>query len=109
MVDLDNINKTEHYDIPEDYFESFPNRVMQRIQKENMKRKSWIASGIAAVAVLAIATTVFFTFNSKKETPAIAEQTTEVAISEEEALESLATEYYSEELALMDYYEDYNY
>ncbi len=104
MIDLENINKTESYNIPERYFEEFPGRVIQRIEKDKIKRKTWILSGIAAVATLAIAATVFFTYNTNNDSQIIAEQTKEIAVSDEELLESLATEYYSEELAMMDFY-----
>lgn len=105
MVDIENIERKENYSIPEGYFEAFPGKVLQRIEKEKMKRKTrWVAAGVAAAAVLALSTTLFFTYNTNDNSKIIAEQTTEVAPTEEDALESLATDYYSEELAMMDFY-----
>lgn len=107
MFDLDNIEKTEHYQVPENYFEELPGRVMQNIRHEQQRRKTIITSAVAAVACLAVAVGVFFTLNSPKNDPAItqAQQVVLANAEEEEALESVATDYYSEELAWMDYYQ----
>ena len=98
MFDLDNIEKTEHYQIPENYFEELPGRVMQNIKQEKQRRKTIITSAVAAVACLAVAVGVFFTLN----TP---EKGTVITQTEQEALETFAADYYSEELAMMDYYQ----
>ena len=60
----------------------------------------------AAVAVVAIAAGIFFTYNTPSQQTDIT-QTQQLAatIEEEEALETVATDYYSEELAMMDYYQ----
>ena len=106
MFDLDNLEKTEHYQIPENYFEELPGKVMQKIKDEQIRRRRLISSAVAAVALLAVAVGLFFTYNTPDEGTAIT-QTEQVvtASSEEEILESVATDYYSEELAMMDYYE----
>ena len=106
MFDLENIDKTEHYQVPENYFEELPGRVMQNIKREQHKRRTIISSAIAAVAMIAIAVGVFFTYNAPSEGTDIS-QTQQIAAnaSEEEILESVATDYYSEELAMMDYYQ----
>ena len=106
MFDLDNLEKTEHYQVPENYFEELPGRVMQNIKREQHKRRTIISSAIAAVAVIAIAAGIFFTYNAPNEGTDIT-QTQQIAAntSEEEILESVATDYYSEELAMMDYYQ----
>ena len=106
MFDLENLDKTEHYQIPENYFEELPGRVMQNIKHEQHKRRTIISSSIAAVAVIAIAAGIFFTYNTPEKDQAIT-QTQQLAASEAEmeALETVATDYYSEELALMDYYQ----
>ena len=106
MFDLENLDKTEHYQVPENYFEELPGRVMQNIKREQHKRRTILSSSIAAVAVIAIAAGVFFTYNAPGKDPAIT-QTQQLAatVEEEEALETVATDYYSEELALMDYYQ----
>jgi hypothetical protein len=102
MFDLDNIEKTEHYQIPENYFEELPGRVMQKIQSEKVRRRRLIMSAVAAVALLVVAVGLFFTYNTPDEGAAI---TQTPQLTEDEILESVATNYYSEELAMMDYYE----
>ena len=64
MFDLDNIDKTEHYQIPDNYFEELPGRVMENIKRQQHKKRTIISSAVAAVAVLAIAVGVFFTVNA---------------------------------------------
>lgn len=106
MFDLENFNKTENYQIPENYFEELPGRVMQNIKQEQRKRRTLISSAVAALAVLAIAVGVFFTYNTpEKDTPVVQTQQVISADTQEEILETVATDYYSEELAMMDYFE----
>lgn len=104
MFDLENIEKTEHYQIPENYFEELPGRVMQNIKNEQFKRRRFIMSAVAAVAVLVVAVGLFFTYNLPEKNSAIT-QAQQTSNTEEEILESVATEYYSEELAMLDYYQ----
>ena len=106
MFDLDNLEKREQYQVPENYFEELPGRVMQNIKREQHKRKTIISSAVAAVAVIAIAVGIFFTYNTSSEGTSIT-QTQQIAANnaEEEILESVANDYYSEELAMMDYYQ----
>ncbi len=106
MFDLENIEKSEHYQIPENYFEELPGRVMQNIKNEQIKRKRLISSAVAAVAVLILAVGLFFTYNLPEKNSAITQaQQVTTASTEDEVLESVATEYYSEELAMIDYYQ----
>lgn len=106
MFDLDNIEKTEHYQIPENYFEELPGKVMQKIKDEKIRRRRLISSAVAAVTLLAIAVGIFFTYNAPdKGTNVTQTQQVTTASTEEEILESVATDYYSEELAMMDYYQ----
>ena len=49
MFDLENLEKTEHYQVPENYFDELPGRVMQNIKHEQHKRRTIISSAIAAV------------------------------------------------------------
>ena len=106
MIDLENIDKTEHYQIPDNYFEELPGRVMQNIKQQQHRKRTIISSAIAAVAVAAIAVGVFFTVNAPgKDTEITQTQQLAATAAEEEALETVATDYYSEELALMDYYQ----
>ena len=106
MFDIENLDKTEHYNIPENYFEELPGRVMQNIKHEQQRKRTIITSAVAAVAVLAIAVGTFFTIYTPEKGAEIT-QTQQVAasVSEEEALETVAADYYSEELAMMDYYQ----
>lgn len=105
MIDLDNIEKREFYQVPDNYFEELPGRVMQKIKHEKNKRRTVISSAIAAVAIVAVALGVFFTFNTPKQSTEITQAQQIAATTEEqEALETVAADYYSEELALMDYY-----
>ena len=107
MFDLENLDKTEHYKIPDNYFDELPGRVMQNIKHEQQRRKTIITSAVAAVAALAIAVGVFFTFNTPDQGSAITQvqpATASVTEDEQEALETVAADYYSEELAMMDYY-----
>ena len=96
MFDLENLEKTEHYQVPENYFDELPGRVMQNIKHEQHKRRTIISSAIAAVAVIAIAAGVFFTYNTPTQNADIT-QTQQLAanVEEEEVLESVATDYYS--------------
>lgn len=106
MFDLDNIEKKEQYQIPENYFKELPGRVMQNIRHEQQRRKTIITSAIAAVACLVVAVGVFFTLHFQEEGTAIAKtEQVSASVSEEEALETFAADYYSEELAMMDYYQ----
>jgi len=108
MFDLENLDKTEHYKIPDNYFDELPGRVMQNIKHEQQRKKTIITSAVAAVAALAIAVGVFFTFNTPDQGTAITQvvqpATASVSEEEQEALETVAADYYSEELAMMDYY-----
>lgn len=105
MFDLENLDKTEHYKIPENYFDELPGRVMQNIKREQQRKRTVITSAVAAVAVLAIALGVFFTVNTPDQGTAVTQiQPATASVSEEEALETVAADYYSEELAMMDYY-----
>jgi negative regulator of sigma E activity len=107
MIDLENIEKRESYQIPENYFEELPGRVMQKIHQEQRKRRTIFTAAIAAIAILVVAVGVFFTYNTPEGSNEIVQtqQTVTTALEEEEILETVATDYYSEELAMMDYYE----
>ena len=106
MFDLENLDKTEHYNIPENYFDELPGRVMQNIKREQQHKRTVITSAIAAVAVLAVAVGIFFTmYTPEKGTDITQAQQIAASVSEEEALETLAADYYSEELAMIDYYQ----
>ena len=79
---------------------------MENIKRQQHKKRTIISSAVAAVAVLAIAVGVFFTVNAPGNDKEIT-QTQQLAatVAEEEALETVASDYYSEELAMLDYYQ----
>lgn len=110
MIDLESIEKKEYYQVPDNYFDELPSRVMQNIHQEQRKKRTLISSAVAAVAVIAVAVGVFFTYNTPKQSEEIT-QTQQIAatIEEQEALETVAEDYYSEELAMMDYYQYFEY
>lgn len=110
MIDLENIEKKEHFQVPDNYFDELPSRVMQHIHQEQRKKRTLISSAVAAVAVIAVAVGVFFTYNTPKQSAEITQnQQIAANIEEEEALEMVAEDYYSEELAMLDYYQYFEY
>ncbi len=97
MIDLDNITKEEHYQVPDGYFDTFPKQVMNTIHKENVKRRNIWLSSIAAVMALAICSvTIVRLHNNEKE------QMRMISVQTEQLEEQMA-DYYSDELAQMDY------
>lgn len=100
MIDLDNITKEEHYQVPDGYFDEFPKQVMYSIRKENAKRRNIWLTSIAAVMALVIcsATILRIMHNNEKEQ----EQMRMISVQTEQLEEQMA-DYYSDELAQMDY------
>lgn len=100
MIDLDNITKEEHYQVPDGYFDEFPKQVMHSIRKENAKRRNIWLTSIAAVMALVIcsATILRIMHNNEKEQ----EQMRMISVQTEQLEEQMA-DYYSDELAQMDY------
>lgn len=100
MIDLDNITKEEHYQVPDGYFDEFPKQVMYSIRKENEKRRNIWLTSIAAVMALVIcsATILRIMHNNEKEQ----EQMRMISVQTEQLEEQMA-DYYSDELAQMDY------
>lgn len=100
MIDLDNITKEEHYQVPDGYFDEFPKQVMYSIRKENAKRRNIWLTSIAAVMALIIcsATILRIMHNNEKEQ----EQMRMISVQTEQLEEQMA-DYYSDELAQMDY------
>ena len=98
MIDLDNITKEEHYQVPDGYFDEFPKQVMNTIRKENTKRRNIWTTSIAAVMALVICSVTIVRYmqnNEKEQMRMISVQT--------EQLEEQMADYYSDELAQMDY------
>lgn len=102
MIDLDQLNKEEHYKIPDGYFDQLPNQIMNNIRKEKRhKRNLWISS-VAVVALLIICGTIFINYNKEE-----ALTNSDIAIADqgsESQLEEQMADYYSGKLAQMDYY-----
>ena len=101
-IDLDKLSKKEHYDIPEGYFENLPQQVMTNIRKEKSRRRTFILSAVAAVAAIVICSTIVVNYMNNDEIPGkiVAEEQNEDA----QQLENQMIDYYSSELAQMDYY-----
>ena len=101
MIDLDTINKEEQYQIPEGFFDQFPQQVMNTIRKEKAKRRNiWLSSVAAALALVITSVTVIqYTQQNDNRNQGIVQ--TE---SQNGQLEDQMVDYYSTELAHMDYY-----
>lgn len=101
MIDLESLKKEEHYDIPEGYFEQLPTQVMTAIRKKRTRtRNTWITTA-AAVMLAIVTTTLVINYTNNVKDPAVQQVSN---ISEEEQLEEQMINYYSDELAQMDYY-----
>ncbi len=100
MIDLDTINKEEHYQVPEGYFEQFPKQVMNTIHKEKArKRNIWLSSVAAVAAVVICSFTVIQYIQRDKQQEAEITQ----SVQPESTVEDQMIDYYSDELAQMDY------
>ena len=102
MIDIENLSKHEGYAIPEGYFEQLPNQVMNSIRKDRARKRNLTITSIAAVALLVICSTLVLNF--KKDESAVEKEIVIEASNEEGSLEEQMADYYSSELALMDYY-----
>lgn len=102
MIDIENLSKTENYQVPEGYFEQLPGQIMNTIRKERARRRNIIFSSVAAVALLVICSTLVINYktNEAKEQQQLAIEAQQQA----EQLEEQMVDYYSDELAQMDYY-----
>lgn len=102
MIDIENLSKTENYQVPEGYFEQLPGQIMNTIRKERAHRRNIIFSSVAAVALLVICSTLVINYktNEAKEQQQLAIEAQQQA----EQLEEQMVDYYSDELAQMDYY-----
>ena len=102
MIDLESINKEEHYDIPEGYFEQLPAVVMNRIQREKAKKRNiWITSAAAVLALILCSTAVISYYHRDD----VVSQR-QIALEEQGAtnnLEQQMVDYYSSEMAQLDY------
>lgn len=102
MIDIENLSKTENYQVPEGYFEQLSGQIMNTIRKERARRRNIILSSVAAVALLVICSTLVINY---KTTEAKEQQQLAIEIQQQtEQLEEQMVDYYSDELAQMDYY-----
>lgn len=102
MIDIENLSKNEQYVIPEGYFDQLPLQVMHTIRKDKARRRNLTITSIAAVTLLIICSTIVINF--KKDESAIQKEMVIETSTEGISLEDQMADYYSMELAQMDYY-----
>ncbi len=100
MIDIEKLDRKEHYDVPEGYFDQLPSRVITTIRKQKTARRNIFVLSAAAVALLAIASTLFFNYRKEEKL----QQQIVIQAQEEKELEEQLIDYYNTELAQMDYY-----
>lgn len=103
MIDIDKLNKEEHYNIPDGYFEQLPGQIMGAIRKEKSKKRNIWISSVAAVAAIIICSTIVLNYE-KDDTGVKGSDIVIAETSSEQLLEEQMADYYSTELAQMDYY-----
>lgn len=102
MIDIEKLDRNEHYEVPEGYFDQLPSQVMATIKKEKATRRNIFATAAAAVVLLAVASTLFFNFKKDEK-----ENKAQIAIenkAENAEIQEQMIDYYNTELAQMDYY-----
>lgn len=99
MIDLDTLQKEEHYQVPEGFFDQFPQQVMNQIRKEKTKRRNIWLSAVAAVMALVITSVTVIQYMQNDNRNQNIVQTG----SQDSQLEDQMVDYYSTELAQMDY------
>lgn len=102
MIDIEKLDRNEHYEVPEGYFDQLPSQVMATIKKEKATRRNIFATAAAAVVLLAVASTLFFNFKKDEK-----ENKAQIAIEnkvENAEIQEQMIDYYNTELAQMDYY-----
>ena len=102
MIDIENLDKQECYQVPDGYFEDLPTTVMNRIHKEQTKKRNLWISSVAVVVLILICTTLVtgYLHNNAQNEAQIAKQQK----SDEITLEEQMTDYYSNELAQIEYF-----
>jgi len=101
MIDLDTLQKEEHYQVPEGYFDQLPQQVMNQIHKEKTKRRNIWLSAVAATLALVICSVTVIGYMQRDD---VRQQNIVQAASQNSQLEEQMVDYYSNELAQMDYY-----
>lgn len=100
MIDLDTLQKEEQYKVPEGFFDQFPQQVMNQIRKEKAKRRNiWLSAVAAAMALVICSVTVirYIQQDDARQQDIVQTQ------SQDSQLEEQIVDYYSNELAQMDY------
>lgn len=100
MIDLDTIKKEEQYKIPEGYFDQFPQQVMTQIRKDKAKRQSIWLSAVAAVLAAVICSISVVRYIQQDDN--LHQEIVKTEFQEGQ-LEEQMVDYYSTELAQMDY------
>lgn len=100
MIDLDTLQKEEQYQVPEGFFELFPQQVMNNIRKEKARRRNIWMSSVAAVMLLVICSILVVNRIQENDSPYQIVQSE----SQDNQLGEDMIDYYSNELAQMDYY-----
>lgn len=103
MIDLDNLSKQEHYNIPEGYFDQLPTQMMNAIRKDKARRRNIWLSAVAAVMALVICSTVVIGYMNNDKIPGQVVADTQITTADNQ-LEDQMADYYSAEFAQMDYY-----
>ncbi len=101
-IDLDTLSKKENYPIPEGYFDQLPHQIMRTIRKERARRRNIAAASIAAVALAIICTSLIINYKIDDM-----QNQKDIVIEAETAdkqIEDQMADYYSAELAQIDYY-----
>ena len=100
MIDLDTLQKEEQYKVPEGFFDQFPQQVMNQIRKEKAKRRNIWLSAVAAVMALVICSVTVIRHMQQDD---VRQQNIVQTQSQDSQLEEQMVDYYSNELAQMDY------
>ncbi len=103
MIDIEQLNKKEYYDVPEGYFDQLPNQIMGAIRKERTFKRNITISSIAAVFLIIICSTLVI--NYKKDDISSQKDIAIEKTGNESTLEEQMADYYSTEFAQMDYYD----
>ncbi|MCR4681270.1 MAG: hypothetical protein K5636_06645 [Bacteroidales bacterium] len=102
MIDLETLSKEEHYEVPEGYFEELPKQVLNSIHKAKTRRRNiWLTSiaAVMAIVICSVTITHYMVMNERADQKLQAQK----AIQYEEQIEDQMADYYSDELAQIDY------
>ncbi len=100
MIDLDTLQKEEPYPAPDGYFDRFPQQVMRQIRKEKARRRNLRLAAAAAALALVLCGATVFGYMQRED---VRRQDLIQAEDHDTQLEEQMIDYYSTELAQMDY------